>query len=131
MNFFLRSPFPSRWQSRGDDTGREVSPHDDQTRKFGRTAAADLQAEVGDPGRSWSSCGEVGTGPLRAALLSDLGRFPEVVQQLSGSHVQAVGKTKDRGQSRLSRTTLHAPDSGRVNVRRVRQSILRKLLTVA
>lgn len=46
--FFLPSPYPSRWQSRGDDTGREVTLHDDQTGKSGHSGVADLQAALGD-----------------------------------------------------------------------------------
>jgi hypothetical protein len=129
MTFFLTSPFPSRWQSRGDDTGREVNRHDDQAGQSGRPAADDLQAALGDTGRSWSSCRKVGTGPLRVAL-PVLGRLPEVIQQLSGLHVQALGEAKNRGQSRLPRAALHAPDRGRVNVCRVSKGILREVVAI-
>jgi hypothetical protein len=128
MNF-LPSPFPPQASSWGDDMRREVSTYDRQAGNPGSTAAADRQAAVADPGRSWSSC-RARTGPLRADLLL-LGSIPEVVQQLAGRYAQAASEPEDRCQPRLPRTALHAPDGRRVDVRSVSEGILREALPVA
>jgi hypothetical protein len=79
-----------------------------------------------DPGRRSL---KAGVGPLGAAC-SRLRCFLEIVEQRPGLDIQAASEAQNRSQARLSRTSLHAADSGRMNVGRVSERVLRKSLTI-
>ena len=115
---FLLSFSSSRQQSRGADTGREVSRNDDQTGHAGCSAAADLQAAVGDSGRSWSSCRRL--GPARFSA-----------QQVARRDLYGFGEAFQSRDTRIALPCLDPRDLGRMDAAAVADLLLGQFQALA